>query len=310
MGNVKPGALFRLPDGTTGIVTCHPDPLGRMWASTSQRGADSVLVLASDIAPHIICEPGDGPIRGNDAALRGSLSESLNEAVAEVARLEGALATMTRKRDAGTEKIRDLIKKQESTQNNDKALADAQARAARMEAERNNAVSHVDAVTHERDALRAEFKADHEALVAKIAAFEDACGLVTADGAPVEYDLSTLSFQRVDPDYEAEVAQSHTTLAVIRSLDPLFEVMAAFDILTMGHCEAGLKIALKYLRFAVVNSAPKVEHPKAEFIASMVTKRYPDKVRRSAEAAIRALLSGNYEAAVADLEAALSVSEQ
>ena len=60
VGNVTPGALFRLPDGTTGMVTSD----GGIGITYRMDRLD-----IGTIAPHIICEPGDGPIRGNDKAL-------------------------------------------------------------------------------------------------------------------------------------------------------------------------------------------------------------------------------------------------
>lgn len=254
MGNVTPGALFRLPDGTTGLVY---DVVGdRAHANFyTARGVRGLPV--DNIAPHIICEPGDGPIRGND-----------------------------------------------------KALADAQARAARMEAERDEARVFLAAVTagqteaiHERDALRAEFKADHEALVAKLAAFEDACGLVDPDGAPVEYDLSTLSFRRVGGD--AVDHPSHYTatefepVVVIEALNPHAHVSFAIKYLARaphkGRLAEDLKKARWYLLRAVACGVVGRKHPNGRRIAASWSAHYPENLRESAEDAIDYMLAGDYD---------------
>lgn len=336
MGNVTPGALFRLPDGTTGMVTSD----GGIGITYRMDRLD-----IGTIAPHIICEPGDGPIRGNDKALadaqaraarmeaeRNSAIMQWNEARAELHDLRGEL---TRERDEARSQaaaiqqreaeyraaVNALARERDEARKLLVAVSNGQADvieervAARRErddaiVQRNDANAEVrrltdllDAVTHERDALRVEFQADHEALVAKIAAFEDACGLVDADGAPVEYDLSTLTFRRVGGD--AVDHPSHYTatefepVVVIEALAPHYHVGAAIKYLARaphkGRLAEDLKKARWYLLRAVACGVVGRKHPNGRRIAASWCAHYPEKLRESAEDAIDYMLHGDYD---------------
>ena len=202
---------------------------------------------------------------------------------------------------------------------------------AQMEGHQNEASAEVrrltdllDAVTHERDALRAEFKADHEALVAKIAAFEDACGLVDSDGAPVEYDLSTLTFRRVGDGNDAVDHPSHYTatefepVVVIEALNPHAHVSFAIKYLARaphkGQLVKDLRKARWYLLRAVAVGAGRILHPNWEEIAGTWAAKYPERdfdddsdfdLRKSAHFAIEHVLRGNYMSAADHVKDAL-----
>lgn len=345
MGNVTPGALFRLPDGTTGIVEIVGGTvIGRNWHDGGLRRFE---YHANTIDRHIICEPGDGPIRGNDKALA--------DAQARVVRIEAERDAAMANANRLLQERDDVVKQWNET--GAELHSDLRAEARRL-------TDLLDAVTHERDALRVEFKADHEALVAKIAAvtherdalirdvkslsedqdelcrfrdtllrereelvakiaaFEDACGLVDADGAPVDYDLSTLTFRRVGGD--AVDHPSHYTatefepVVVIEALAPHYHVGAAIKYLARaphkGRLAEDLRKARWYLMRAVAIGAGRILHPSWEEIAGMWANGYPERdfdddsdfdLRKSAHFAIEHVLRGNYMSAADHVKDAL-----
>jgi hypothetical protein len=94
VASVVPGALFRLPDGRTGIVfDVHCN--GVWWSDKNGRKQEVTTIDA--IAPHIICEPGNGPVRGNDSALADAQARAVrmkaerDAARAQAASLQAAL---------------------------------------------------------------------------------------------------------------------------------------------------------------------------------------------------------------------------
>lgn len=229
MGNITPGALFRLGHGVTGMVTKVDD--GGCEAVTSVGTLEFTDYQSTTvIAPHIICEPGDGPIRGND-----------------------------------------------------KALADAQARAVRMEAERDDVIKQWNEARAELHNLRGQIDA-------------------------VTRGRDTLNRADVAPPAEPKDAINHPShytatefepVVVIESLNPHAHVAFAIKYLARaphkGRLAEDLKKARWYLLRAVACGVVGRKHPNGRRIAASWCAHYPEKLRESAEDAIDYMLAGDYD---------------